>query len=335
VLASLVAVPGGGITVDATNVYFTVGCSSSVGGMTCSGSNVLKVPKSGGAPVTLAPGVGAVAIAADSTDVYWVDAFTAQGGPGPSTLCGPGASCPSNTSGNDVRKVALDGGPFTILAAGQGARLGLGVQAGNLYWTNQVCPGGVPSACMAALMTIAGANGAPTSLVTVAGDVFGPLAADATGVAYVDNNDVMRVALDGGSPTLLAPGPALSVATDGTDVYFTTSSAVMKVPAAGGSPVTLASIPHGPTTPSSGVPSGLAVDGDNVYWTGYGCGDAGCLVATVNRVPRAGGAVTTVALNPNSAGAGGGLALDETHVYWLDFSCAIGPSTLCVMSMPK
>ena len=71
----------------------------------------------------------------------------------------------------------------------------------------------------------------------------------------------------------------------------------MKVGKAGGKPVALATV---------NLPSGLASDGVNVYWTDY-------LEETIKRVPITGGEPATVGdcEKPGS----GGLAVDSTSVY--------------------
>jgi hypothetical protein len=313
--------------------------------MNCFGSRVMKVAKAGGTPVTLAPGIGALTIATDGANVYWSDTSLIENGP--TSGCAVGQPCPSSTSGPDVAKVPVGGGSLTILAPKDSAPLGLAVRSGTVYWTSATCSNASPPSCSGTLMTST-AGGPPTALVTAPGHTFGTLAVDATGANYIDGAAVMRVALAGGPPTMLAPGPAVSVATDGTSVYFATNSclppkgfpetcesALMKVSVSGGSVVTLATIPPGSATPSVDVPDGLAVDAQNLYWTGFGCGDAGCAGASVNRMPKGGGPITTLASNPISAGTGAGLAVDDTSVYWLDFACPTGQSMLCVMKLPK
>lgn len=235
-LASLTAVPGGGIAVDATNVYFTTGCESSTDGMACSGSALMKVPLGGGPVVRLAGGSGALGLALDGKDAYWTDTL----------------------GWLDVRKVPIGGGAPTVFA---GPAFGFVIDGSTLYFTSSRCA--VP----------------PRS---------GPCA-----------------------------------------------GSVMSVSVLGGSPTQIATLPPGPTAPASGGPNAVAVDAENVYWTGHGCGDAGCDGATVNRVGHFGGPVTTLASNPSSSGVGAGVAVDSTGVYWLDFACSRSGPSLCVMKIPK
>ena len=78
----------------------------------------------------------------------------------------------------------------------------------------------------------------------------------------------MKVAIDGGAPTILASGQSspTRIAVDATSVYWTNSvnGMVMKVPLDGGTPTTLAS--------NQEIPYGIAVDATSVYWANRGGG---------------------------------------------------------------
>jgi hypothetical protein len=80
---------------------------------------------------------------------------------------------------------------------------------------------------------------------------------------------VMKVAIDGGSPTMLASGQATptGIAVDGSDAYWTNeplnqAGSVMKVPLACGAPDSIAT--------GQNRPRHIAVDASNVYWTNLG-----------------------------------------------------------------
>jgi hypothetical protein len=74
----------------------------------------------------------------------------------------------------------------------------------------------------------------------------------------------------------------------------------MRVPVRGGALQTLS---------EEGDPYALVLDATNVYYTNYSEG-------AVRSVPKAGGAVKTLASQPTSANGANGVAVDETHVYW-------------------
>ena len=73
----------------------------------------------------------------------------------------------------------------------------------------------------------------------------------------------MKVAIGGGSPTILASGlqAPYAIALDATTVYWTSDDAVMSVRKAGGATATLAQ--HDPYL----APFGVAVDATSVYWS--------------------------------------------------------------------
>jgi hypothetical protein len=102
----------------------------------------------------------------------------------------------------------------------------------------------------------------------------------------------------------VAGGSAHGLAVDGAYVYWTNNLAVatsnggsvLKVPIAGGPFVTLAS--------AQPFPTGIAVDGTNVYWaTG----------TDVRKIPLGGGSPLNFGAAPGSAD---GLAVDATSAYW-------------------
>jgi hypothetical protein len=129
---------------------------------------------------------------------------------------------------------------------------------------------------------------------------------------------VLKVALGGGTPTVLAEGADSPgcVVVDATNVYFTRDggATLMMAPLAGGTPMALASSQHILTlhTPH------LAVGGGFVYWITdvYGNVDAYNGKNALVRVSTSGGNVETVF--SDLTGEPGGLAVDATNVYYSD-----------------
>jgi hypothetical protein len=160
---------------------------------------------------------------------------------------------------------------------------------------------------------------------------------------------IVVVTIDGGVPTMLAAGPAKTIALDTTHVYWTDSATngIFKIAKQGGESIAL--VPErtetegplavGPTrvcwarstdgailqVPIEGgtpvvvasqqfAPSGVAVDAANVYWTTYGNWFmSGTPKGTVMKASLETGVVTMIADNRTGAGA---IAVDATAAYW-------------------
>jgi hypothetical protein len=155
--------------------------------------------------------------------------------------------------------------------------------------------------------------------------VSAPVSDFAVSGAYVywtafQDGVVMRVPVDGGSPTTVASGRAgaFRIAVDATSVYYTVSmtypdlpdGAIVKVPLSGGSQTTLAS------TRSS--PLAITLDAQNVYWTAMTPDYLAHPVqgtGTVMKVPLNGGPATVLATGLAEPLA---IAVTASHVYWTD-----------------
>jgi len=188
------------IAVDATHVYWTDRAARAV----------MRIPKEGGTPETLAwPQEDLGRLAVDSNFVYWTNTL------------------PSG----DVMKLAIGGGTPVPVATGQLRPVGIAVDATNVYWTNA----GGSTLGVGSVMKASLATGAT---VTLAANQEAALAitVDATSVYWskgpfeTGGGEVMRVPIGGGTPVSLAllppDDPAMpsmigaSLAVDGQNVYF-------------------------------------------------------------------------------------------------------------------
>jgi hypothetical protein len=245
--------------------------------------------------VTLAhePANAPVAIAVGSGTVFWASSFSM----GPTPMYGTGG----------IRKVSVDGGMATPLAAGN-LPSAIALDPTNVYWIDVLADdAGAPvtddaGAYVRGVFKVPAAGGTAAMLASGTGQ---PLAADSANVYVTMADSLVRVPIAGGAGTTLASAPAATnLAVDSQNVYWLAqgqSTDVLSVPIAGGSVTTLA------TSPTSGAGS-FAVGATGVY---FSCEP---WAYAVTKVPLGGGAVTTVA----SMGNAKALALDSTSVYWVD-----------------
>jgi hypothetical protein len=255
------------VKVSATSVYFD-----------CAGtgtSTLMKVSLNGGTPTpALAqndPNLDGIAL--DATHLYWTD-----------------------LSGS-VMKVGLGGGTPITLVADAGIAGDVAVNATSVCFTTQfdLMRVGLDGAALITVKPRATANN---------------LAVDATSLYWSTPmgsivDAVMKVGLDGGTPTTLASVQPLvtGIAVDATSVYWVThgvtaNGTVMKVGLDGGTPTVLASGLDGPDA--------IAVDASGVYWVEDYDG-------RVMRVGLDGGTPTVLASGQSEPIS---IALDATSVYW-------------------
>lgn len=222
---------------------------------------------------------------------------------------GPDAACvadgaPCETSASCCDSVCIDqlcGGPPckpgdlpVILASGQAAPYSLALDQTAVYFTNLVKAGTV--------MAVPKAGGGTTP-IAVDQDSPSDVAADETAVFWTGGQGLVgRAAKDGTSQMALATGESgpSGIALDAENAYWVdyfNPGKVSTVSKAGGPPTVLA-------TGGTGF-SRIAVDAASVTWLDF-YGNA------VLRVPKGGGAVTTIA---HLEGLASDLALDGPSVY--------------------
>lgn len=269
------------VAVSNNDVYWTNQLQASIGG------GVFRTPKDGSVdqPVLVDGADAPNALVLDATSVFWV------------------APAPAN----EVRAAALRGATRPPVAD-QGTPIRSLAQAGTfVYWSEDFpnsssaffrAPkaGGVVQTLgnVSRLVSFAAAQGncgyfaggglaAPhitracagsSQLTYVGSTTIGPIAADDTGVYFIEGG-VKRLPLDlSGTPTTLAPTAQRGLAIDAQFVYFVDGArgpscgdnwSINRVPKSGGTatPIVL---------PPQPCPFSLAVDGQFVYWTNFESG---------------------------------------------------------------
>ena len=270
------------VTLSSSESAIAVAVDSSALYWANSSGSIVKVAIAGGTPVTLASSLNAPGgIALDSSNVY----FTLGNG--------------------NVESIPKAGGSPLTIASGQTGVLGVAVSNGHVYWA--ASDGDLVYKVWT--VPVAGAGGA--SLVAEASGAALALAVDSHNVYWTTKTGLFSASLstigkfDGGSPvTSLGTSGGNGVAAlaiDSSEAYWGTfapgTGTVQKVALTGGSTTQLASGQYGP--------NGLAVDGASIYWTTQ--------EGLVLKLPVAGGTPSTLASVSNG---GTGIVVDSTSVYW-------------------
>ena len=202
-----------------------------------------------------------------------------------------------------VSRVSHDGTVLQVLAAGQISPSLIALNANGVYWTAQDTILGMPLD-----------GGTPVELTRSPEFTFfaGDIAVNATHLFWTNGesaSSIDRVPLEGGLPTVLASGDAITnpraIAIDDTHVYWSSSSdfngatdsSLMKVPLDGGTVTVLA----------SGLEQvvDIALYGDQLYFV-----INTPTVQSVARVGVEGGPVATLAANHANC-----ISVDSTGVY--------------------
>jgi hypothetical protein len=284
-----------GIAVDDTYIYYTNGYGSY--------DSVERVPAAGGPLVTLASARNyARGIAVDQNNVYWAEELTnglilqVPVGGGSVTTLASGQSMPSQialdptdvywttwdaaNSIGTVSRVAIGGNTVQTLATTILNCSDLTVDGSNVYL---VSPGtlGLSNGTVASVPLTGGA------VTTLASNRAFPrsIAVDSTNVYWtsLSDNSVWAMPKTGGTPVLLASGPAPgAIVVDGsnlywanTDVIFSGTTAtignnasIMKMALPNGSPVAITTEQTYPIGVDS--PFALAVSNTSLFWAdGY------------------------------------------------------------------
>jgi hypothetical protein len=276
------------LAIDSTSVYFT----ESPAGL------VKKVPVGGGVVTTLATQAVPLAIAVDSTSVFWTGE--------------------SGTQTGTVTRATLDGASQATIATSQINPNSIAVDATSIYWAN-----GGTFLCNCGSIVRAALDGSSTTTLAYGGTFPSSIAVDSASVYWIENSAaVLEMPLSGGPPSILASVPGRFVgiqgalAIDATAAYWAQpghgvgDGTILKVPLTGGSVTTLAS--------GQCFPGSITVDTTSVYWTTYGTGTTS---GTVVKAALDGSGMTTLA----SEQAPSAIAVDATSVYWAN---TVGPSIM-------
>jgi len=301
-----------GIAVDSTSVYW----SDSVP-VTGDQGVIRKLPKYGGpTPLTLTyTEANPVVFAVDGSYTYYTEVRSGGSVAGVPTQGGgmfpfaTGQQSPqgavvdsnlvywANLDSGEVMVAPLTGGvPARPIASGQAGPTSVAVDGTSVYWTNS--DGSVMKASVGGdnPVVLATGQGSPTRILV-----------DATAVYWLQSGPsgaVMKVGLDGGSPTPLAIAPnTASMTMDATDIYLVGMGGITQVPLDGSPSVQV--VPPFNAGPGNGA-CAIAVDDAWIYWTDW----SGGRVLKVPKPPRPTPAIPLVTapdgwIAPNAAGVMG------------------------------
>jgi hypothetical protein len=265
-----------------------------------------------------------LAIAVDSSNVYWIDATS-------------------------VNSIPVGGGSTTHLATGlANAPTHIAIDSSHVYWTDSSSINSVPIGGVTTTPIAPGLTNAPTSIALNSSKAY-----------WTDSSSINMVPVSGGSPTPLESGLANpnSIIVDSSNMYWSefnssNSGSIQKALNTGGSitPIVTGqfgtsyiriaadssyiywsnyngdlqrtSIAGGSVTPlaSKAYVTCVAVDSSNVYWTENCIGPNWVSICTsVKKIAKDGSQSGL----PSTVAAGSGysrmvITLDSSNVYWVD-----------------
>jgi hypothetical protein len=176
---------GGGIALDASNIYW----SDRLSGV------VSKVPRSGGTAVDIAKNMMSDYLAVDADHLY-VAFYETSGG---------------------IQKIPLAGGAPELVASEQGFVQGMVLDSQFVYWASTLDSGG------GVIMKAPTAGGPAIMVASTTFDIHGLVLANSE-LFWIQDGGVMRVGIAGGGPSVLASGGGYAIAADSSHIYLTGST---------------------------------------------------------------------------------------------------------------
>jgi hypothetical protein len=300
------------ILADATNLYWTENLSPVANPM--GPFAVVKMPKTGGTPVTLAKlkaDITPAALASDGTTLYWsalVDDLSNY----------------ANSGG--IMSVPIKGGTVATLVSVPSTEIyaPIAIDDASVYFftspqvslkLSSIPKAGGTAKLLATLSAKTSLNFIVNGVAIEGSDLYVTYTEDATGV-------VASIPTAGGTPKTLTSGALKSAqlygcSVDAERVYWlsnyagsTGTNTALAVPIAGGAVATLGSLPSNEYAGNIGpdaLPTNIALDDTNLYWT---------TAQAIVSLPKKGGTPVTVALN--AADAPAPFTIDSTNVYWIE-----------------
>jgi hypothetical protein len=259
------------VLVDSTSVYWTTAADP---------GEVMKIPKAGGEPVTLASGQPTPSqIVQDDQNLYWrcFDAFC-------------------------LKRISKQGGAVATLATGVMGAEAIAIDSTNLYWVDG------PSMDAMAVFSMPLAGGSVSTLSSPQFAGLGRMVTDGTALYFGPGDrpgSVVQLPVTGGTPITLGESQWRTggIAVGTQDVFWSDQAFVYSAPIdIGGMNLFVSG------TLEQNSPGDVEIFGSDLFWVDWGLGS----VATV---PLSGGTPVTLFTGTTSDHPGC-VAIDESAVYW-------------------